>query len=158
MSICSFKSHEERSTILPKYFFEEEECHNELLDTFFPDDIELGKDYKDPLVPENYILFSSYLAAGFVLSFLGTPLAYYLVRGTYSTDTTVHACTSLTYHYQIDDLNAAPSQQAIVFTAAGLPWGLKVVQGLIIDSFPIRGYRRIPYFIIGECKLSFMLQ
>lgn len=99
MSICSFKSHEERSTILPKYFFEEEECHNELLDTFFPDDIELGKDYKDPLVPENYILFSSYLAAGFVLSFLGTPLAYYLVRGTYSTDTTVHACTSLTYHY-----------------------------------------------------------
>lgn len=92
------------------------------------------------LTPENFVLFASYLSAGFVLYFLGTPLSYYM----------------------ISELNCSAGQQATVWTALGLPWGLKFLFGLLSDSVPLLGLRRKPYFLIGwttfaKCNLILLL-
>ena len=77
--------------------------------------------------PRNLGIFASYLAVGFGLYFIQTPITFYMV----------------------DDINASAQQQIIVLGLMSLPWALKLVCGFITDSFPIMGKRRKPYFLIG---------
>ncbi|KAG5189126.1 Biopterin transport-related protein BT1 [Tribonema minus] len=70
---------------------------------------------------------ASYFCVGIAMSFLRTPVSYYLVH----------------------ELGASPSQQNVVVTLAMLPWSFKLVYGFISDNFPIGGMRRKPYFIAG---------
>jgi hypothetical protein len=81
----------------------------------------------DPYQPFNISIFASYLAVGFGLYFILTPVQFYMV----------------------DTLDAPASQQAVVTGLLQLPWALKIFCGFITDSFPIMGLRRIPYFAIG---------
>lgn len=59
----------------------------------------------DPWAPQNIAIFASYLAVGFSIYFILTPLNFYM----------------------IDDLDATPSQQAIIIGLTNLPWALKVI-------------------------------
>lgn len=81
----------------------------------------------DPYSPPNRGIFTSYLAVGFGLFFVLTPVTFYMV----------------------DDLDSSPAQQAVVLGLLGLPWAFKIFFGFITDSFPIRGQRRKPYYFIG---------
>ena len=49
----------------------------------------------------------------------------------------------------VDVLNATPGQQTVINGLMSLPWALKMFCGLLTDSFPIMGYRRKSYFLIG---------
>jgi MFS-type transporter involved in bile tolerance (Atg22 family) len=69
----------------------------------------------------------SYLAVGFGLYFIMTPIQFYMV----------------------DTLDATAGQQSVVIGLLHLPWALKICFGFITDSLPIYGYRRKSYFMIG---------
>ena len=86
-----------------------------------------AKKWLDPYQPCNVGIFASYLAVGFGIYFLNTPLAFYMV----------------------DVLSASPQKQAVVTGLQSLPWALKILCGFVTDSFPIMGLRRKPYFFIG---------
>ena len=58
----------------------------------------------DPMHPNNRAIFASYLAVGFGLFFIQTPIAFYMV----------------------DSLNATPGQQSVITGLLALPWALKV--------------------------------
>lgn len=83
--------------------------------------------YLNPWHKQNIGIFASYLAVGFSMYFILTPLAFYM----------------------IDILDATPSQQSIIIGLTNLPWALKFVCGFITDSYPIYGLRRKPYLIGG---------
>lgn len=53
----------------------------------------------------------------------------------------------------IETVKLSPAQMLAIDGLIGIPWCLKPLYGFISDSFPIFGYRRIPYIIIG-CWLS----
>ena len=42
-----------------------------------------------------------------------------------------------------------PAQMAAIFGVVSVPWCLKPLYGFISDSYPIAGYRRRPYMILG---------
>ncbi|CAN0083077.1 unnamed protein product [Discosporangium mesarthrocarpum] len=82
---------------------------------------------RDIWAVQNRAIVNSYISVGFALSFLRTPLTYYLVH----------------------ELDATPAQQNVLLTLALLPWSFKMVYGFISDSFPVWGMRRKPYFLAG---------
>ncbi len=86
-----------------------------------------NEDFLDPYSPGNIGIFASYLAVGFGMYFILTPLSYYMV----------------------DDLDSSAAQQSCVLGLLSLPWALKICCGFLTDSVPIQGLRRKPYFIIG---------
>jgi hypothetical protein len=49
------------------------------------------------------------------------------------------------------DLNATEAQQTTISTLKSLPASLKLIFGFISDNFPILGYRRKSYMMIGWC-------
>ncbi|OEU13046.1 MFS general substrate transporter [Fragilariopsis cylindrus CCMP1102] len=49
------------------------------------------------------------------------------------------------------DLNATEAQQTTISTLKSLPASLKLIFGFISDNFPILGYRRKSYMLIGWC-------
>lgn len=80
-----------------------------------------------PWRAENRALLAAYFSAGFALAYLGTPLGFYMVT----------------------ELDAPSAQQATVWTAMSLPWGVKVLLGLLSDCLPIGGLRRKPHLLLG---------
>jgi folate/biopterin transporter len=50
----------------------------------------------------------------------------------------------------------SPAQMAAIFGITSIPWCLKPLYGFISDSYPICGYRRRPYIIIGGYLSSIM--
>jgi len=91
-------------------------------------DIERPKEL-DPWSMANIAIMSSYFCVGFGMSFLGTPLSYYMIDTLYST----------------------AEQQNVVGILSSLPWSFKLLYGFLSDGVPINGQRRKPYFIIGWC-------
>jgi hypothetical protein len=81
----------------------------------------------DPLALQNLAIMSSYFCVGFGMSFIGTPLSYYM----------------------IDTLNSSAEEQNVVSIVCSLPWSFKLLYGFLSDGLPINGQRRKPYFIIG---------
>jgi len=53
----------------------------------------------------------------------------------------------------IETVKLTPAQLMAMGGIAGIPWCLKPVYGFISDSYPIFGYKRIPYVLIG-CFLT----
>eukprot|EP00899_Mesostigma_viride_P015879 jgi/Mesvir1/24292/Mv10988-RA.1 len=49
----------------------------------------------------------------------------------------------------MDDLKVGPATMAAVLSWTTLPWSIKPVYGFISDSYPILGYRRKPYIVLG---------
>lgn len=60
------------------------------------------------------------------------------------------ALSELALQYLLkDDFNQSPSEAAYVITATvQLPWVIKPFYGFFSDSFPVFGYRRVPYLIV----------
>jgi MFS family permease len=83
--------------------------------------------FLDPWHRDNIGIFSSYLAVGFSMYFILTPLNFYM----------------------IDVLDATPGEQSIIIGLTNLPWALKMFCGFITDSYPIYGLRRKPYLLGG---------
>lgn len=52
--------------------------------------------------------------------------------------------------YLIDTLKMEPATMTALFGIVSLPWCMKPLLGLISDTFPIRGYHRIPYISLGS--------
>jgi len=102
-------------------FYEPLRKHSSLIDP-----IEAEK-WLNPYHNVNIAIFASYLSVGFGLYFLQTPLTFYMV----------------------DSLNATPGQQTVINGLMYLPWALKIFCGILTDSFPIFGYRRKSYFLLG---------
>lgn len=75
----------------------------------------------------NLALGSHYWNVGLAMSFLSTPVSYYLV----------------------DTLNASAAVTNTYTAVLYLPWCLKVFIGLFSDSVPIGKQHRKPYFILG---------
>ncbi|KAF1318788.1 Folate-biopterin transporter, partial [Globisporangium splendens] len=46
-------------------------------------------------------------------------------------------------------LNASGTQVVTASTLVVLPWSFKIFYGIVSDCFPIRGYRRRPYMLLG---------
>ena len=90
-------------------------------------DAEKAKEFLDPFSKANLGISASYLAVGFGIYFIQTPLQFYMV----------------------DTLDATAAQQSVVIGLLSLPWAMKLIFGFTSDSFPIYGMRRKPYFIIG---------
>ena len=62
--------------------------------------------------------------------------------------------------YLRNGLKASPADQTLVTTVVmGLPWNIKVLFAFLSDSYPIFGYRRKPYILIGIiiCAVSWIL-
>jgi MFS family permease len=93
--------------------------------------IEASK-WLDPYSPGNRAIFASYLAVGFGLYFIQTPLAFYMVN----------------------TLQLSPATQAVITGLLSLPWALKIICGFVSDSMPIMGLRRKPYFFLGWLTFS----
>jgi hypothetical protein len=53
------------------------------------------------------------------------------------------------YPFLTQYLNMEGTQTASARVLVNLPWSFKVVYGIISDCFPIFGYRRRPYMLIG---------
>jgi len=83
--------------------------------------------YLNPYHLTNIGIFASYLAVGFGMYFIQTPLNYYMVY----------------------DINATAAQQTVVTGLLSLPWSLKIACGFLSDTLPIFGFRRKSYFIVG---------
>ena len=49
-----------------------------------------------------------------------------------------------------------PAQMAAIFGIVSIPWCLKPLYGFVSDSYPIMGYRRRPYMILGAFLSAFM--
>lgn len=60
------------------------------------------------------------------------------------------ALSELALQYLLkDDFDQSPSEAAYVITATiQLPWVIKPFYGFFSDSFPVFGYRRVPYLIV----------
>ncbi|OQR91872.1 transmembrane protein [Achlya hypogyna] len=55
-------------------------------------------------------------------------------------------------------LNMDGFQVSAASALIALPWSFKMLIGILSDSFPIRGYRRRPYIVLGWCLcLAFLL-
>jgi folate/biopterin transporter len=50
----------------------------------------------------------------------------------------------------------SPAQLAAIFGIVSIPWCLKPLYGFLSDSYPMCGYRRRPYMILGAYVSSFM--
>ena len=88
---------------------------------------ELRKMYTNPLRPETFGIFASYFAVGVVMYF-------------------VYAAGLI---YVVDTLDAN-SVMTVVFTSVfTLPWSFKMIFGLLIDTTPLLGYRRLTYIWLG---------
>ena len=99
----------------------------------YPDDGDVNL-----FIPTNVAIPIFYAMLGFLLKFPYIPLRYYLR----------------------EELNATPSQQAIVYAVVlGMPWNFKMVYGFISDTCPIRGRKRKPYMFGGAilCSCSWLL-
>ena len=83
--------------------------------------------FLDPWHKDNIGIFASYLAVGFAIYFILTPLNFYM----------------------IDTLDATPGEQSIIIGLTNLPWALKIFCGFLTDSYPINGLRRKPYLLAG---------
>ena len=90
-------------------------------------DLKEAQNYLNPYHLTNIGIFASYLAVGFNMYFIQTPLNYYMVYV----------------------LNATAAQQTVVTGLLSLPWSLKIACGFLSDTLPIFGYRRKSYFILG---------
>lgn len=53
----------------------------------------------------------------------------------------------------IEDVGLTPAQIMAMNGIVGIPWCLKPFYGFLSDSYPICGYRRVPYILIG-CWLA----
>lgn len=76
---------------------------------------------------QKHILLSFYLMLGFVFQFPSVAMRFWL----------------------IEKVKLSPAQLMAMGGLAGIPWCLKPVYGFMSDSFPIFGYRRIPYILFG---------
>lgn len=76
---------------------------------------------------QKHILLSFYLMLGFIFQFPSVAMRFWL----------------------IEKVKLSPSQLMAMGGIAGIPWCLKPVYGFMSDSFPIFGYRRIPYILLG---------
>lgn len=81
----------------------------------------------NPYSWHNAAIMSSYFCVGFGMTFIGTPLTYYM----------------------IDTLYSSAEEQNVVSVVMSLPWSFKLLYGFLSDAVPIRGQRRKPYFCIG---------
>ena len=61
------------------------------------------------------------------------------------------------YPFLNNYLNMDGYQTLAALTLIQLPWSLKTFIGIITDSFPIRGYRRRPYMVLGWSMCFFFL-
>lgn len=77
------------------------------------------------------ILLSFYLLLGFVFQFPSVSMRFWC----------------------IEKVKMTPAQMMGMGGVIGIPWCLKPIFGFISDSFPILGYRRKPYIILG-CWIS----
>ena len=77
------------------------------------------------------ILLSFYLLLGFVFQFPSVSMRFWC----------------------IETVKMTPAQMMGMGGVIGIPWCLKPIFGFISDSFPILGYRRKPYIILG-CWIS----
>lgn len=83
--------------------------------------------YTDPLRPETLGIFASYFAVGVVMYFVYAAGLVYVV-----------------------DTLKADAVMTIVFTSVfTLPWSFKMIFGLLIDTTPLFGYRRLTYIWLG---------
>ena len=64
---------------------------------------------------------------------------------------------STIYGFFLGYLNVEGYVYATCATIVGLPWSFKFIFGAINDCFPILGYRRKPYMVIGWCLCSLAL-
>lgn len=96
---------------------------------FDPSKVEnlLHKIYLDVYRDENICLIASYFTVGFALFFSPSPIYYYLV----------------------EVQNTSSTEIGVFTTLEMIPWSLKVFYGLLSDAFPIYGYRRKPYILLG---------
>ena len=56
----------------------------------------------------------------------------------------------------IDTVGVSPAQMSAIFGVTAIPWCLKPLYGFISDSYPLFGYRRRPYMILGAFLSSWM--
>ncbi len=77
------------------------------------------------------ILLSFYLMLGFVFQFPSVAMRFWM----------------------IETVKLTPAQMMAMGGISGIPWCLKPVYGFISDSYPIFGYKRMPYVLIG-CFLT----
>lgn len=80
---------------------------------------------------QKHILLSFYLMLGFIFQFPSVAMRFWL----------------------IEKVKLSPAQLMAMGGLASIPWCLKPIYGFISDSFPIFGYRRKPYIMIG-CWLT----
>ena len=80
---------------------------------------------------DRFILMYFYLTLGFVFQFPSVAMRFWL----------------------IETVKLTPAQMMGLMGVIGIPWCLKPIYGFISDSFPIMGYRRKPYVILG-CIIS----
>ena len=120
----SVSSSRARSTDSSRYSNEFEEPLRKKSSLIDPEE---AAKWLNPYHTVNIAIFASYLSVGFGMYFLQTPLTFYMV----------------------DSLNATPGQQTVILGLMSLPWALKIFCGILTDSFPIFGYRRKSYFLIG---------
>ena len=76
---------------------------------------------------QKHILLSFYFMLGFIFQFPSVAMRFWL----------------------IETVKLTPAQMMAMGGLAGIPWCLKPIYGFISDSFPIFGYRRIPYILFG---------
>jgi BT1 family len=53
-----------------------------------------------------------------------------------------------------ETLGAGPESMAIFFAIASLPWSLKILSGLLLDSVPLLHTRRFHYLVVGAAVAS----
>ena len=58
------------------------------------------------------------------------------------------ASLAISYYFK-DDMKVDPATLSTIQSIAAFPWCLKPVFGFISDGFPIFGYRRKPYIMLG---------
>ena len=80
---------------------------------------------------QKHILLSFYFMLGFIFQFPSVSMRFWL----------------------IETVKLTPAQMMAMGGLAGIQWCLKPIYGFISDSFPIFGYKRIPYILFG-CWLT----
>ncbi|XP_063711815.1 uncharacterized protein LOC134840000 isoform X2 [Symsagittifera roscoffensis] len=79
----------------------------------------------------------------FSLQHVGLFLQYFCVGICYS-------CTiSINYEFFTSYMGQSGNFYNVAHSAIALPWSLKIIYGAINDCFPLRGYRRKPYMVLG---------
>lgn len=69
----------------------------------------------------------SYLDVGIIMNFFSSPITYYMIK----------------------DLNISSKSFSAYITFKKLPWTFKFIMGLILDKYPIFGYKRKSWMLIG---------